>query len=119
VGDGAKGDDNKIHVEPLFQVKAFLKKKVEVVDALKEIESLKEQAKTLGKTPKTVIRSNCESGNMLEIALNDAHFGKLAWSRETGGPDYDTRITQKTFWTLLSIFSIEPRGTCLILFCSS
>jgi len=94
---GAKGDDNKIHVEPLFQVKAFLKKKVEVVDALKEIESLKEQAKTLGKTPKTVIRSNCESGNMLEIALNDAHFGKLAWSRETGGPDYDTRITQKTF----------------------
>jgi len=30
---GAKGDDNKIHVEPLFQVKAFLKKKVEVVDA--------------------------------------------------------------------------------------
>src|SRR5580692_6805852 len=34
---------------------------------------------------------------MLEIALFDAHFGKMAWGRETGGPDQDIRIVQKTF----------------------
>ena len=39
-----KGDNAKVKTEPLFQVKAFLKKKVEVENIKKEIESLKKLA---------------------------------------------------------------------------
>jgi hypothetical protein len=35
---------------------------------------------------------------MLEINMPDLHAGKLAWSLETGGPNYDTKIAVKTYW---------------------
>src|SRR5208337_2294424 len=34
---------------------------------------------------------------MLEINIADHHFGKLAWNKETGGSNYDTKIATDLF----------------------
>ena len=34
---------------------------------------------------------------MFELALYDAHFGKLAWAKETGQQDYDIKIAERVF----------------------
>lgn len=94
---GYKDKEGSAHTQPLYQVKATFVKKQNVVDAKAELDSLKEQGNTLALIPTPIIRTNRASGNMLEIALFDSHFGKLAWHRETGGVDYDIRIAQKTF----------------------
>lgn len=94
---GAKNDVNKIEVTGLFQIKAFLSKRLEVIAAKSEIESLKTEAEKYARIPEPIIVSSKTSGNMLEISLNDAHFGKLSWPRETGGPAYDTRIAQRLY----------------------
>lgn len=104
---GAKDSDGKIVVEPLYQVKAFLQKKKEVAAVKNEIEGLKELA---AQYPWPSASRTCEfgsaSGLMLEINTPDLHMGKLAWSVETGGPNYDVKIAEATFWssfeTLLS-----------------
>jgi predicted transcriptional regulator len=92
---GANLDDGKITVEPLFQIKAFLKKKKEIVSARKEIEALKVLAKKSARFPIAVKANKSASGNMLEVNIPDAHFGKLSWGLETGGPNYDVRIAEE------------------------
>jgi hypothetical protein len=91
------GDDNGgVNVEPLFQVKAFLKRKQATLAAIQEIEALKKLAKADAKVPATV-KPKKLTGNMLELNIPDAHFGKLAWAVETGGLNYDTKIAKKVF----------------------
>jgi hypothetical protein len=75
---------------PLFQVKAFLRKKVAIVDARQELEALKEQFGA--PEPQLVYREQQVTGNMLEINIPDVHVGKLAWPMETGQPPYDVQI---------------------------
>ena len=89
--------DKTAHTKELYQVKATLVKKEEIVAARQELESLKHQAESLALIPTPIIRTNRKTGNMLEIALFDSHFGKLAWHRETGATDYDIKIAQATF----------------------
>lgn len=36
-------------------------------------------------------------GRVLEIAVMDAHFARLCWSKETRGPDYDLKIAVKDY----------------------
>lgn len=93
---GAKNDDGKVIVTPLYQVKAFLKRKTGI-DPKKEIEDLKAISKKDFKSPPRAV-PNPTKGLMLELALFDLHAGKLAWSRETGGGNYDTKIAVETFW---------------------
>lgn len=84
-------------VIPLFQVKAFLKKRTNIVDAKAEIEALKKLA-AVNPTPPAVNRKlRKPTGNMLEINIPDHHFGKLAWGTETGGPHYDVKISKALF----------------------
>jgi len=85
----------KIITEPLYQVKAWLKKKVSVITAKQEIEALKELAKTWAPRYRAVKRPKKQSGNLLEINITDHHFGKLAWGKETGHEDYDTDIAER------------------------
>lgn len=94
VGDS---DSLRLQVEPLFQIKAFLKKKKHVLAAKREIEELRELAKRISKAPPPIKRPKHPSGNLLEINIPDAHIGKLAWGVETGGPNYDTNIAIETY----------------------
>ena len=70
-------------------------------EILAEIEALKKIAKesisTVHDASLRIARSKELTGNMLEVNLPDAHFGKLAWPQETGGAPYDSKITQETY----------------------
>lgn len=94
----AKDANENLQVEPLYQVKAQLVKRKEIVDARKEIERLKEDFKKEAPVRKRIsaIRDYA-TGNMLEINIPDPHFGKMAWGAETGGRPYDTPIAAATF----------------------
>lgn len=83
-------DDRVAKSHPLFQVKATLKKRKEIVAIREEIEELKKEAKTFSPKPFPVVRSNRKSGNSLELLIPDLHAGKFAWDKETGHGDYDT-----------------------------
>jgi len=88
--------DGKLTVEPLYQVKAFMRKRQGMVAARQEIEDLKELAKK--EFPARVPpKPTKETGLMLELNLSDAHLGKLAHTDETRGPNYDTRIAERTY----------------------
>src|SRR6185437_7923547 len=97
-----KNDDGKADTVPLFQVKAFLKRRRTMVDAKNEIEQLRKQAKAWGPRPTAVVRKTRNSGLMLEVDIPDVHFGKLAWAVETGWKNYDTKIAVSVFRTALA-----------------
>lgn len=98
----AKNAENELAVEPLFQVKAWLQRRVNIVDARKEIEELKELTKKHAPKPRPIKRvDKIPQGNLLEIDLFDHHWGKLAWPEETGHKAYDTKIAANIWWSAL------------------
>lgn len=91
----SQGGDPAI-ILPLFQVKAFLRKKQNVIDAKKEIEELRAKSLIVRRVPAPSFKSN-QSGNLLEIGLPDHHFGQLSWGEETGAGNYDVKIAKDIF----------------------
>jgi len=80
-------------VEPLYQIKAFLRRKKNIQRAVNEIEELRKKAEAFApEYPK--LPGVIQSGNNIavEYALYDHHFGALIWGRETGHEDYDNNI---------------------------
>ena len=108
---GAKTSEGKIEVSPLFQVKAFLVKNKDLDSAKKEIESLKELAKQHN-WPVSIEDNQYRPayGRLLEINIPDLHVGKLAWGVETGGPNYDVKIAESTFWRALETLLSRVSG---------
>lgn len=106
------GDRVEALVEPLYQVKATLKRRPHVAAIQDEIASLIEDAKKSARIPKReigcVIQNN--SGLMLEVNIPDIHVGKLAWSRETGYKNYDTKIAVDTYVQALDILLERVKG---------
>lgn len=100
---GAKNAAGDLEVEPLYQVKAFLELKKNIVSAKDEIEDLKTLAKEF---PWPVSIEDCQyqpsTGLMLEMNLPDSHWGKLAWSVETGGANYDVKIAENIYWEAIN-----------------
>lgn len=95
---GTVKDTGQIKREQLFQVKATLVKKIEKLAIMEEIESLKKDAMKGAPLWRPVERAGGKkSGNMLELSIPDLHMGKFAWSKETGGADYDVKIAERVF----------------------
>ncbi len=92
-----EGDDKEGRQHELYQVKAFLKRKVKIVEIKKEIEELKALARLDAPEPPVIEKPKNFQGGMLEINLIDHHFGKMAWGLETLGPNYDVKIAAKLF----------------------
>lgn len=87
---------SEAHTRPLFQVKAWLRKRTARITIQQEIASLLEDAKR--KVPARPVRVKpVASGYMLEIAIPDLHVGKLAWAKETGEANYDSAIAERVF----------------------
>lgn len=81
----------------MYAVSASLKRKVAVIAARGEIASMLADARTqLVRAPLVLLRPRAETGYMLELSIPDLHAGRLAWGRETGGPDYDLHIAERT-----------------------
>lgn len=95
---GAKvrfGTTERIAVTALWQVKLWLKRRLpkQVVDAYDTLLARMKQH-----SPKYVPikRVKVTDPHMLEVSVFDAHFGKLAWRRETG-EDYDLTIAERLY----------------------
>ena len=93
---GAKGPDGELVSQPLYQIKVWLTRNAPVMDARREIDALKAAAKA-AMPPRPKVVRGATGPYMLEVAIPDLHIGKLAWSPETGGPDYDLKEAERVF----------------------
>lgn len=95
---GSKGNPT-VKVTQLFQIKAWLKRKTVVIDARREIEALIEDAKSRVSRFIAPVLENYDPASpyMLELHIPDLHVGKLAWSKETGYDNYDSRIALQLY----------------------
>lgn len=119
VTNGSVKDSGKIHVEPLFQVKAKLGRRKLAKDfGLQKEAILKE---LMGFSTKVKVNANertkyANKSQLLEICIFDAHFGKLAWREETG-EDYDLKIAEtrvkKAIAKLLTRVNLDNVGRIL------
>jgi predicted phosphodiesterase len=89
----AKGSDGVMKHSPLYQVKAWLKKK-EVTKAKEVIELFKKELLAL---PRPVKTRNASGKYVYEISIPDLHLSKLCWGKETGYEDYDIKIASNLF----------------------
>jgi hypothetical protein len=110
---GAKGKDGVLRTSPLYQVKATFKRlsTVNIEGVKKAIEQVRREfaSKPLVLNPQVFKPSASpvlDQETALEVSVYDAHFGKLAWSDETGWGNYDTSIAcfeyEKAVDTILS-----------------
>jgi hypothetical protein len=91
---GYKDAAAKAHALPLYQVKAWLKRKVLVLAVRDEIEALKADARRAMPRRAALVKKPT-LGNLLEISIPDLHVGKLAWAHETGWENYDGKIAER------------------------
>lgn len=91
--EAAAKDDasGKLVSKPLFQVKATMRRKVDVARARQEIVALLADAKRGIKAWPSPKRPPLGE-HLLEVSIPDLHIGKLAWSEETFGANYDHKI---------------------------
>jgi hypothetical protein len=97
----AGGATGKPVTTELYQVKAWLRRKTALIAAREEIEALKVQAKSAS-LPFPAIKRDGPNGMMLEVSIPDLHVGKLAWGKETGWENYDSKIAVEVFERALS-----------------
>ena len=96
----------------MYRVVAFLAKKKDAVAARREIDALRELAKTeILRFPEEVKRSREKSGKMLEVNVPDIHMGKLAWPEETGFGPYDIKIASATYVRAIRALIERTKGT--------
>jgi hypothetical protein len=77
-------------------------------EARAEIEAIK--LEKLGDKPSTIAKVKTPTGLVLELALSDHHFGKLAWPSETDGRPYDVKIAEATFMRALEQLIERSKG---------
>lgn len=93
---GAKGPNGAfIQKVPLWQVKVWLKRKVPEFQEL-VFDLLLERLKKYRPATRKAIKTSKSRKTLLEIALFDPHFGKLAWRPETG-THYDLKIASALY----------------------
>lgn len=100
---GYKNQEKQAESKPLFQIKVWLKKRLLAIAVRDEISDLlattKESITTFYGSKKTNAsqKNSNFSGLMLEPSIPDLHAGKLAWGKETGDANYDTKIAREVF----------------------
>ena len=101
--------DGQIIVEPLFQIKAWLKKQNDVFQLKQIREQLIKDVKEFSPTYTPIEYKKIDKGQLLEINIFDLHFGKLCWGLETGD-NYDTKIARKRFLNAISAIISRVKG---------
>jgi len=109
-GNDLKGNTaSGMAVEPLYQVKAWLvRRKPSAVET--GLERLLTRLAAASKpAPKLKLNRPRGSRFALEISLFDAHFGLLAWGKETG-ENYDLKIAEQRYRLAVSDLLAKTRG---------
>ena len=105
-----KADDGSAKFEPLFQVKAFLKRKNYGIDINKFRSDLVEDLKKISPvSPRLSKKTASKEPSILEICIFDLHWGKLAWAEETGD-NYDTKIARQRFLNAIQVLLDRTAG---------
>lgn len=117
---GYKDKADEGQVMPLFQVKAFLKRRAWVEEANRIIEALRKKAQSHAPKYPVIKVAKSNSGNAVEISPVDVHHGALIWGRETGGEDWDLKISEKAYKDAVTALiarteSYRPEKAVLIL----
>ena len=107
---GTVEDDGSMSVTPLYQVKAWLIRKRDVKDKAFLIEELNKHLVEKAQGIKNYPSSPKKQGLLYEIAMPDIHFGKLAWGKETGGADYDSKIAENLVRTAVADLITNVKG---------
>lgn len=101
--------DGQIIVEPLFQIKAWLKRHNEVFELKQIRDEIIKEAKEFSPKYTPINYEHKQQGQLLEINIFDLHFGKLCWGLETG-TNYDTKIARKRFINAISGIISRVKG---------
>lgn len=93
---GSKGPTGEILTAPLFQIKAWLRRKV-MEERLQDLmQGMLTQFREQAPIRPGVARPTNGEG-VLEISIMDLHLGKMAWGAECGR-DYSPEIAERMFW---------------------
>ncbi|MFO1500212.1 MAG: hypothetical protein U1G07_17785 [Verrucomicrobiota bacterium] len=98
----------EILTAPLYQVKAWLRRRVKEISVHDVMTAVLEEFKKAAPVRPPNLKQQRGAG-MLEIALFDLHFGKLCWGEECGR-DYNTEIAERMFWTALDDLLAKADG---------
>lgn len=101
--------DGQIVVEPLFQIKAWLKSNSELFKIKTLRKEILQEIKSFAPTYKAHKYKKINNGQLLEVNIFDLHFGKLCWGLETG-TNYDTKIASKLFLNAISAIIKRSEG---------
>lgn len=109
---GTKFPDGTTARTPLFQVKAWLKKRTSwsVQEFRQKLLDDMRQMAPRYRPVRTPRRQR--SGLMYEISIFDHHVGKLCWAPETGN-NYDLKIAQTTYMDAVEDLASRVRGVPL------
>jgi len=99
----------QILVEPLFQIKVWLQRRVAQLRVDDLMKAMLEEFRKAGPRRPALIHRR-EGHGMLELSLMDLHLGKLAWSPETGGRDYNADTMEAMFWAALEDLLAKAAG---------
>jgi hypothetical protein len=83
-----------VTVTPLFQVKAWLRRKTALISLREEVAAVLADARSQVPAPRIGAYDRGGGGHSLLVSIPDLHVGKLAWAPETGGASYDARIAE-------------------------
>jgi len=93
---------------PCYQVKAWLSRKTpEQVNAKKLLEDFRIEAEKYStKKYSTILKpvKNKSISHLLEISIQDVHFGQLSWKGETDKANYDIKIAEKLMVEAVTFF---------------
>jgi hypothetical protein len=96
--------------KPLFQIKVWLKKRVVAIATREEIADLIASTKVaITRKAPYIVRAS-KTGFLFEPSIPDLHAGKLAWAKETGDANYDTKIAKKVFEDALASLMARVSG---------
>ena len=96
-----KEGKRKMLVQPLYQIKAWLKKKKEIIDINLLLQKFIEESKSYAPifdevedfSPPTLKNKDC----LYVLNCQDLHLSKLAFHAETGDADWDIRLAEKAY----------------------
>jgi hypothetical protein len=80
--------------EPLYQVKAWLKRKPVSTTSITEI--FEKAARESGRS-KVRVHKSAGARKLLELSIPDLHVGKYAWGDETGHGDWDSALACEAY----------------------
>lgn len=109
VKEGYKTDTGTVFVEPLFQVKVWLRKKVKEI-VMRDIKAeIIEEMKNYAPKYQPITYTEKKEGCLLEAAIFDAHLGKHTWWEETG-ENNDIKIISKLYLQAVQGIIVKAQG---------